>query len=86
MNKCYLGVDIGSISTKGVIIDNNYNDLLRVFANELIRITKDDTEPIQFITIVNNDIFSSRNGLRLDTTLCPIISDPINKNYYDYEI
>ena len=27
MNKCYLGIDIGSISTKGVIIDNNYNIL-----------------------------------------------------------
>lgn len=27
MNKCYLGVDIGSISTKGVIIDSNYNIL-----------------------------------------------------------
>ncbi len=25
MNKCYLGVDIGSISTKGVIIDENFN-------------------------------------------------------------
>ena len=25
MNKCYLGVDIGSISTKGVIIDNKLN-------------------------------------------------------------
>ena len=24
MNECYLGVDIGSISTKGVIIDSNY--------------------------------------------------------------
>ena len=23
MNECYLGVDIGSISTKGVVIDNN---------------------------------------------------------------
>ena len=23
MKECYLGVDIGSISTKGVIIDNN---------------------------------------------------------------
>ena len=23
MNECYLGVDIGSISTKGVIIDSN---------------------------------------------------------------
>ena len=27
MNKCYLGIDIGSISTKGVIIDESYNIL-----------------------------------------------------------
>lgn len=27
MNKCYLGVDIGSISTKGVIIDEKFNIL-----------------------------------------------------------
>ena len=27
MNKCYLGVDIGSISTKGVIIDENFEIL-----------------------------------------------------------
>ena len=27
MNKCYLGIDIGSISTKGVIIDKDYNIL-----------------------------------------------------------
>lgn len=27
MNKCYLGIDIGSISTKGVIIDSNNNIL-----------------------------------------------------------
>ena len=27
MKKCYLGIDIGSISTKGVIIDSNYNIL-----------------------------------------------------------
>ena len=27
MNKCYLGVDIGSISTKGVIIDEGFNIL-----------------------------------------------------------
>ena len=25
MNKCYLGIDIGSISTKAVIIDSNNN-------------------------------------------------------------
>lgn len=27
MNKCYLGIDIGSISTKGVIIDESFNIL-----------------------------------------------------------
>lgn len=27
MNKCYLGIDIGSISTKGAIIDEDYNIL-----------------------------------------------------------
>ena len=27
MEKCYLGIDIGSISTKGVIIDKNNNIL-----------------------------------------------------------
>ena len=27
MNKCYLGIDIGSISTKGVIIDEKFNIL-----------------------------------------------------------
>lgn len=27
MNKCFLGIDIGSISTKGVIVDSNYNIL-----------------------------------------------------------
>ena len=25
MNECYIGIDIGSISTKGVVIDNDYN-------------------------------------------------------------
>ena len=83
-----LGVRNGNtiyLDTLEGIPDSNYNDLLRVFANELIRITKDDTEPIQFVTIVNNDVFVSRNGLKIDTTLCPIISDPINRDYYDYE-
>lgn len=28
MAKCYIGIDIGSISTKGVVIDENYNIIL----------------------------------------------------------
>ena len=31
--KCYLGVDIGSISTKGVIIDEKNNILASYFIN-----------------------------------------------------
>ena len=65
--------------------NSEYNELLRLFANELIRITKDDIEPILYVTIVNNDVYSSRNGLKIDTTMCPIINNPINKVYYDYE-
>lgn len=65
--------------------DPNYNELLRLFANELVRITRDDVEPILYVTIVNNNIYHSRNGLKLDTTVCPIINNPINKVYYDFE-
>lgn len=31
MNKCYLGIDIGSISTKGVIIDENCNIIAKSY-------------------------------------------------------
>ena len=31
MNDCYLGIDIGSISTKGVIIDKNYNIITSLY-------------------------------------------------------
>lgn len=67
-------------------VNPDYNELLRLFATELIRITKDDVEPITFVTIVNNDIYSSRNGLKIDTTMCPTINNPINKVYYDFEV
>ncbi len=65
--------------------DTEYNELLRNFAIRLISITKDDNEPIEYVTIVNNNIYQSRNGLNVDTTLCPIINNPINKVYLDYE-
>lgn len=65
--------------------DKNYNELLRLFASEMISITRDDLEPIEFVTIVNNENYSSRNGLKLDTTMCSKINDPINKVYYDFE-
>lgn len=65
--------------------DNNINRLLHLFANELVSITLNDKEPIEFVTIVNNEIYTSRNGLKIDSTVCPIINNPINKMYYDYE-
>lgn len=65
--------------------DINYNELLRNFAMKLISITKDDMEPIEFVTIVNNDVYKSRNGLNIDSTMCPIINNPINKNYIDFD-
>ncbi len=67
------------------IKDIAYNDILRNFAMKLVSITKDDVEPIEFVTIVNNDIYQSRNGLNVDSTICPIINDPINKSYLDYK-
>ena len=68
------------------VSDSNYNELLQLFANELIRITKDDVEPINFVTIVNNDLYNNENALKLDSTLCPNINNPINKVYYDFEL
>lgn len=65
--------------------DSNINRLLHLFANELVGITINDKEPIEFVTIVNNDIYTSRNGLKIDETICPIISNPINKSYVDYQ-
>ena len=36
------------------------------------------------IFICTIDVFYSINGLKLDTTICPVINNPINKVYYDY--
>ncbi|HAB66074.1 MAG TPA: hypothetical protein DCE23_01770, partial [Firmicutes bacterium] len=77
-NTLYLSCVLG-------IKDSNINRLLHLFANELVSITVNDKEPLEFVTIVNNDIYTSRNGLKIDTTVCPIINDPINRMYYDYE-
>ena len=37
MEEAYLGVDIGSISTKGVIIDKNYKILASEYGQKAIR-------------------------------------------------
>lgn len=66
-------------------IDEHYESLLHKFSDELIKITKDDMEPIEFVIIVNNEIFNSQNGLRIDGTICPVIDNPINTLYSDFD-
>ena len=39
----------------------------------------------QFVIIVNNDLLNSKNGLRIDNVVCPIIDNPINTTYADYD-
>ncbi len=62
-----------------------YPELLKSFARELINLTKDSKEPIEFVTMVNNDYFSFDNGYQIDSTLCPVINNPINTMYVDYD-
>lgn len=62
-----------------------YPELLKNFARELIQATKDSKEPIEFVTMVNNDKFNSDNCYQIDSTLCPVINNPINTVYADYD-
>ena len=83
-----LGIRNGNtiyLNTLEGIYDENYIELLREFANELIDVTKEDTEPIEFVTIVNNAIYDNQNGYKIDNTICPIINNPINVMYKDYD-
>ena len=84
-----LGVRNGNtvyLNTVDGMYDENYVNLLRNFANELIDITKDDIEPIEFVTIVNNGLYDNQNGFTVDNTICPIINNPINVMYLDYDL
>ncbi len=67
------------------LYDEMYPELLKSFARELIKETKDSKEPIEFVTMVNNDHFLFENGYQIDSTLCPVINNPINTMYMDYE-
>jgi hypothetical protein len=68
------------------IYDENYVSLLKGFANKLIDVTKDDVESIEFVTIVNNGLYDDQNGYRIDNVLCPVINNPINVMYIDYDV
>ena len=67
------------------IMDDRYEELLRLFGNRVIDYTKVSNEPIEFVVIVNNELLNSTNGLRIDNVICPIIDNPINTMYMDYE-
>ncbi len=67
------------------IMDDKYEELLRLFGNRIIEYTKVSNEPIEFVVIVNNELLNSTNGLRVDNVICPIIDNPINTMYMDYE-
>jgi hypothetical protein len=62
-----------------------YPELLQAFARELIKVTSSSKEPIEFVTMVNNDKLSFNNGCEIDSTLCPVIDNPINTMYIDYD-
>jgi len=65
--------------------DDKYEELLSHFARELIEVTKNEREPIQFITIANNENYNNTTGCVIDATMCPIINYPLNTTSYDYE-
>lgn len=65
--------------------DNKYYDLLRRFADLLIKETQECSEPIEYVTIVNNYIYNSQSGIEIDNTICQFIDNPINTSYGDYE-
>lgn len=67
------------------ISDENYEKLLKIFSNKLIEKTKEYSEPIEFITIVNNKLLNSINSLKIDNTICPVVDNPINTMYIDFE-
>ena len=68
------------------IAPENLVSLLKSFANEMIKITKDDNEPIEFVTIVNNDSFKDESGFELDATMCELVNNPIANKCDDYKL
>lgn len=62
-----------------------HHALLKLFANEIINLTKDSDEQINFVTIVNNDVYASRNSTIIDSTICSCINYPIDVTTHDYE-
>ena len=65
--------------------DNYYEELLHKLSSEIIKRTKESNEPIEFITILINKLLERSNGIRIDSTICPIVENPINISYNDFD-
>ncbi len=64
--------------------DDNYEKLLHTLVREIIKITKDSNEPIEFVMVLVNKLLTRSNGIKVDSTLCPIIDNPFNTSYADF--
>jgi hypothetical protein len=61
-------------------------DLIRLFGNKVLDETKDSNEPINFVTIVNNELYGADNEDFIDEVMCPIINNPVDEEIdTDYE-
>lgn len=65
--------------------DDYYEELLHKLSSEIIKRTKESNEPIEFITILINKLLERSNGIKIDSTICPIVENPINTSYNDFD-
>ena len=59
--------------------------LLKEFGQYMIERTKEDVEPIAFLTLVTKENYSNSTGLLIDDTICKEIRHPIPTQYVNYE-
>ncbi len=59
--------------------------LLKKLGNKIITSTEKRSEPIEFVTIVNNDLYNDAAGCVIDRTVCPIINYPIFTDSPDFK-
>jgi len=64
---------------------NKLISLIKSFGNAIIKATDKSAEPIELVTLVNNEQYNDKNGCIIDKTNCPIISYPINDNLDNYK-
>ena len=81
MNNCYLGIDIGSISTKGVIIDDNNKDI------KVSNINKESEIKVTLSIAISNEgesNFDKYKYFMRETGLFDLLENHIVNNLVDY--